>query len=144
VIIVDTSVLVALFRGHATAAACLLRKMAEEDTPFAIPAICCQELLQGARDLREWRTLCSYLDAQEVLLPLDPWQTHVGEARMYFDARRHGLTVSGAVDCLVAEMVLQHGGVLLHDDDDYELLAQVRPLRLLRPPKPFPAPPEGK
>jgi predicted nucleic acid-binding protein len=128
------------FRGRATEGACLLRKLDEEGTPFAIPAVCCQELLQGARDQREWRLLTEYLDSQEIMVPQDPWQTHVGAARIYFDARRRGLTVSGVVDCLVAEMVLQHGGVLLHDDDDYELLAHVRPLRLLRPPDPLKEP----
>ena len=61
-------------------------------------------------------------------------EIHVGR-RAHEELPMH-LTVSGVVDCLVAELVLQQGGTLLHDDDDYEMLARVRPLRLLRPPKP--------
>jgi predicted nucleic acid-binding protein len=132
VIVVDTSVLVDLFRGRHTPAAERLREVERSGTPFAIPGVCCQELLQGAKDLRDWKLLLSYLETQALLFPADPWPSHVGAARMFFDCRRRGLTVRSSVDCLIAQLVLEVDGVLLHDDEDFERLKAVRPLRTLR------------
>lgn len=56
-IVVDTSALVAYLRGDDTAAAADLHALETQGTPFSIPAICVQELLQGSRDDDEWRLL---------------------------------------------------------------------------------------
>jgi len=131
-IVVDTSVLVDLFRGHETDSTRALRQFEADGTPCAIPAVCCQEILQGARDVREWKLLLSYLETQERLVPVDPWRTHVEAARIFFDCRRRGMTVRGSLDCLIAQIALENNGTLLHDDEDYEKIARVRPLRTLR------------
>ncbi len=94
--------------------------------------MCCRELLQGARDQREWRLLLGTLETQELLVPADPWRTHVEAARMFFDRRRKGISVRSALDCLVAQLALENDGTLLHADGDYERIATVRPLRTLR------------
>lgn len=131
-IVVDTSVLIAFFRGQATAGAARLRQLEERSEPFAVPAVCCQELLQGARDEREWRLLDDYLSSQTLLAPDDPWATHHAAARIYFDCRRRGVTVRSSVDCLIAQLTLASEGVLLHDDEDFEKIRRVRPLRTWR------------
>jgi predicted nucleic acid-binding protein len=131
VIAVDTSVLINLFRGRSNPAVERLRTLSREDVPFAIPDLCCMEILQGARDEREWQTLLQYLESQEVLSARHPLRTHIDAARIYFDCRRAGVTVRGPVDCLVAALVLEHDAILLHDDRDYEAIATVRPLRMI-------------
>lgn len=57
---------------------------------------------------------------------------HREAARIFFDCRRQGLTIRSSVDCLVAQLVLENDGILLHKDDDFERIAQVRPLRTAR------------
>jgi predicted nucleic acid-binding protein len=42
--------------------------------------------------------------------------------------------VSGSVDCLVAQLVLEAEGVLLHDDEDFERIRRIRPLATMRGP----------
>ena len=128
-IVVDTSVLISFLRGEDTKAAQRMREIEEQLVPFAIPAICCQELLQGAKDAREWRLLTRYLETQELLTISDPWKTHSDAARIYFDCRRKGLTISSAIDCLIAQLVLDNDGVLLHDDADYEHIKAARPMQ---------------
>lgn len=128
-IVIDTSVLVDLFRGHDTAMVQALREVERDEIPFAIPAICCQELLQGARDEPEWALLLRYLDTQRILVPRDPWHTHREAARLFFDCRRRGITVRSSVDCLIVQLVLEHEGRLLHDDQDFERIKAVRPLK---------------
>jgi predicted nucleic acid-binding protein len=132
VIAVDTSVLIDLFRGRETPAVAVLLEVETSGTPFRIPDVCCQELLQGARDEAEWRKLHRYLASQRRLDTGGTWQAHVEAARIYFDARRRGWTVRSTIDCLIAEAVLREGDVLLHDDDDFDAIAKVRKLRARR------------
>ena len=130
-IVVDTSVLIDFFRGASTPEAAQLELMERDGIPFTIPAICCQEVLQGAKDSQHWDTLSRYLEGQETLLPPDPLSTHMRAARIYYDCRRAGVTPRSAIDCFIAELVLEHDGVLLHSDHDYELIKKVRPIKTL-------------
>ena len=130
-IFVDTSVLIDLFRGRDTPAVSLLERMETDGVPFAVPGFCCQELLQGAKDEREWRVLEEYLSSQRIGQPVDAWQAHLGASRIYFDLRRRGLTVRSSVDCWIAQVVLEADGTLLHADEDFETIGKVRPLRTL-------------
>ena len=128
-IVVDTSTLVNFLRGLATPGAQALRRLEEGGTPFGIPGVCCQELLQGARDEKEWRLLLAYLESQDILVPLDPLAAHVEAARIVFECRRRGITVRSSTDCLIAHIVLERDGILLHEDEDFERIKGVRPLR---------------
>lgn len=131
-IVVDTSVLIDFFRGLETPATARLAELNTENRPFAIPGACCQELLQGAKDEREWSLLAEYLGTQRILHPVDPWKTHVRAARIYFDLRRRGVTVRSTVDCWIAQSVLEIEGTLLHDDEDFDRIAEIRELRATR------------
>lgn len=130
-IAVDTSVLVDLFRGRRTAAADRLRQIEADRISFVLPAVCCQELLQGARDEREWKLLHEYLRTQR-LLTGGLWETHLDAARIFYDCRRRGITIRSTVDCWIAQLTLEGEHVLLHDDDDFDRISEVRPLRLMR------------
>lgn len=130
-IVVDTSVLIGLFRGRSTRATLAFERIDQAGLPFAIPGICCQELLQGARDAHEWRLLLRYLDTQAWIGAADGAESHVAAAKIFFDCRRKGLTVRSTIDCLIAQIVLEQDGELLHDDRDFEAIAKVRPLRLV-------------
>ena len=131
-IVVDTSVLVDFFRGTLTAAAERLRLMEDQSTPFALPAICCQEVLQGAKDAKEWGLLLSYLETQRILYPKASWASHAEAARIFFECRRRGVTIRSTLDCLIAQMVIEEDAILLHDDEDFERIKEVRRLRTVR------------
>jgi predicted nucleic acid-binding protein len=97
---------------------------------FVTPVVI-QEVLQGARDEREWRLLDEHLATQPLVHPHDPLASHRDAARIYFECRRRGLTVRSTIDCYIAALALEHGLPLLHDDRDYEAIARVRPLQTL-------------
>jgi len=130
-VVVDTSVLVDYFRGRDTAATRLLDDYDSQGVPYGIPALCCQEMLQGARDIHEWQTLETLLETQTIVRPQASYATHVAAARIFFDCRRQGLTVRSSNDCLVAQLALEHDAPLLHDDNDFVAIARVRPLTCL-------------
>jgi predicted nucleic acid-binding protein len=56
----------------------------------------------------------------------------VDAARIYYDARRVGMTIGSTIDCCIAQTALANDLLLLHDDGDYERIASVRSLRHLR------------
>ena len=49
--------------------------------------MCYQEILQGAKDEKEWKLLDNYLGGQELLFAADPAASHRAAARIYFDCR---------------------------------------------------------
>jgi predicted nucleic acid-binding protein len=132
VILVDSSVLVGYLRGRETEATGRLDRLEIENSAWGIPAPCVPEILQGALDEREWRSLHLAVRGRDIVEPVDAVDALVAAARIWFDARRRGLTVRSSVDCLIAQIALEHDAVLLHDDDDFDRIARVRPLRALR------------
>jgi predicted nucleic acid-binding protein len=133
VIVVDTTVLVDLFRGTDTPQVTVLEEIERDGVPFMIPDVCCQETLQGARNEKEWSLLLEYLETQQVLVPEDSLSCHIEAARIFYDCRRKGITVRSTIDCLISQMVLDGDHVLLHDDSDYDRISKVRPLRTHSP-----------
>lgn len=124
-IIVDTSILVDFLKGKDTPQTRYFYRLEQQNVPFAIPVICAQELLQGARDAKEYKTLRSYLITQELLASKDPVATHFEAAKIYFDCKRKGVTPRSTIDCLIVRLVIEHGGVLLHFDRDFENIGRV-------------------
>lgn len=128
----DTSALLPFLAGRSTRASEAVADVLSEGLEIALTPIVVQEVLQGAREEQEWRKLRSYLLTQVILSPHDPMATHVAAARIYYDCRRRGLTVRSTLDCVVAQIAIEHDVPLLHDDRDYEAIAQVRALKTHR------------
>lgn len=131
-ILVDSSVLVGYLRGRETGATGRLDRLERESSAWSIPAPCVQEILQGALDEREWRSLHLAVRGRDIVEPVEVVDALVAAARIWFDARRHRLTIRSATDCLIAQIALEHDAILLHDDDDFDRIARVRPLKTLR------------
>ncbi len=88
------------------------------------------ELLKGARDEREWGRLAQLLEGQNIV---DATAEHwTAAARVVFDLRREGTTLKNPIDALIAQAALAHDLTVLHDDQDFEFIASVRPLKLYR------------
>lgn len=61
-VLVDTSVLINYLRGRKTEGADKLSSLIENDEPFGINDFIYQELLQGAKDEKEFSLLDEYLN----------------------------------------------------------------------------------
>ena len=130
-ILVDTSVLVPFLRGRQTEATRLLSGALADAVDVFLSPVIVQEILQGARDDREWRALDAYLSSQALVHPADGLAVHRQAARIYYDCRRRGFTVRSTIDCFIAQLALDHDLALLHDDQDYDAIRRVRPLKTL-------------
>ena len=131
-IVVDSSVLIDLLKGINSPATDRLQDLEREGVLFSVPVVCFQEVLQGAKDEREWNLLSEYLGSQDLLLSSDPVSTHRDAARIFYECRRKGITIRSTADCFIAQLTLEHDGTLLHDDGDFEQIRQVRPLKTIR------------
>jgi predicted nucleic acid-binding protein len=125
VVLVDTSVWVEVFRRSSRLT---LDSVADiEEVVTCLPIL--QEVLQGFRDEAAFRV------ARDAMLALpiveSPLRQEVFEeaVHLYRAARRAGLTVRSAVDCLIAACAVRHGLTVAHHDRDFEAIAEVCPLR---------------
>jgi predicted nucleic acid-binding protein len=124
--LIDTSVLVALFKDRSGAITHALRELLG-GRPYYLTRFTQMELLQGARDEREWLKLSDYLGDQDYLeMEEEDWAS---AARLYYDLRRQGLTVRSVIDCCIAGIALRHGVTLLHSDRDFLAIAKLRALK---------------
>ncbi len=124
-ILVDTSVWVDVLRDQdGIVVASFRRRIASEISVFC--RFTQLELLQGAKDEDEWKKLDEYLSTQYYLEASEiTWRE---AARIYFELRRKGITLNSPIDCCIAQIAIESGALLLHRDEDFERIAQFRPL----------------
>ena len=124
-ILVDTSVLIDFLRGRSNQVTESFEQVLSDGLPFGINVYIYQELLQGAATQRDFETMRQYLDTQ-IFYPLGAGtESYAGAARIYFDCRRAGVTVSSTIDCLIAQTALENNLFLLHNDRDFNRIADV-------------------
>jgi hypothetical protein len=125
-ILIDTSVWIEIFRDKDGNIVNSLRKTIGAEN-YVISRFNQLELLQGARDQKEWELLEDYLSTQFYLeASPDTWPE---AARIYFELRRKGFTINSPVDCCIAQIALEHGAFLLHRDKDFEKISRIRSLK---------------
>lgn len=124
-ILVDTSVWIEILKDKTGQKTRVFKKVIGSET-YMLSRFNQLELLQGAKNEKEWDLLDKYLSTQLYLeTSKDTW---VVAARIYFELRRKGRTVHSPIDCCIAQLAIEHGALLLHCDSDFEKIATVRPL----------------
>jgi len=86
-----------------------------------------QELLQGARDEKDFSLLRDYFAELAFRHPQDEKASYAAAASIYYDCRRKGITIRSTVDCLIAQIAIDYDLILLHNDRDFERIAAVVP-----------------
>ncbi len=124
-ILVDTSVLVDFFKGMSNSPADRLKEIIERDIPFGITSVIYQEILQGARNKKEYELLETYLGCQRFYQPLDAVSSYAQAAGIYFACRKSGITIRSTIDCLIAQIAMEQDLLLLHNDRDFLSMARV-------------------
>jgi predicted nucleic acid-binding protein len=128
-IVVDTTVWADWFNGLATPEVERLDRALEQDDAGATPLILA-EVLRGFRKDTEFETARRLL-ARLPLLILDV-DGHVAAARLFRRLRRRGVTVRGAIDCVIAQTCIGASAELLSTDRDFVAIARHTSLRLCR------------
>ena len=124
-ILVDTSVLINFFRGRETAGTKYLEGLISGEKSFCINEFVYQEILQGAKDEKEFATLKSYLGVLPMYSLKLGIQSFENAASLNFRCRRKGVTIRSTIDLLIAETAIENDIPLLCDDDDFVNMARV-------------------
>ncbi|MBV1696217.1 MAG: PIN domain-containing protein [Hyphomicrobiales bacterium] len=127
--LVDTSILIPILRDKSGARRDRFRRFLR-GRDFSISRFTQLELLQGCKSEAQWEALNDYLEVQD-FVEMSP-QSWSDAARMFFDLRRKGATVRSIHDCCIAQLAIDQRVLLVHDDNDFEVIAEFRKIRLNR------------
>ena len=128
-VVVDTSVWVDILRGIDSPTAARAVELIEDGAPVAITDIILMEVLQGLGSERDAKQVERQLRAFP-FLRLESLEDFLLAAELYRTARRAGLTIRNATDCLIAAPCVRTNAPLLHSDADFDRLATCTPLRV--------------
>ncbi len=129
--IVDTSVWIDFFAGRDTWQVGLLAEHLDDEQPVGLTDVVYAEILQGIKDDGLLLGVERQLLALDIvgLGGLDDFRN---AAQLYRAARRQGLTIRRTTDCLIATVCIREERPLLHNDVDFDHLAVVSPLRVVK------------
>lgn len=129
--LIDTSVWIGYLRGKDSLSVRYFSNIVDKNLPFGLCNIIYQEILQGAASSQEFNKLVDYLGSQRFYHPEDSVLSYEAAAKLFFDCRRKGITIRSTIDCLIAQIAIEHDLLLLHDDKDYVQMSTVIPLKLV-------------
>ena len=127
-LIVDSSVWIDFFAGRELPNVRRLDTALLSDEEIGVPDIVRLEILSGVRKDATLRKITANLNALRRLAALDDdWDE---AAALYRTCRRHGVTIRGVVDCLIARLAIREGALLLAHDRDFAMMVPHCKLRL--------------
>lgn len=128
-VLVDSSAWIDFLNGHRSPESDLLARLVTGDAELLTCAPVVAEVFQGLRRDAERSRL-------EKLFRRLAWIEHRGidsalrAARVFRDLRAAGITVRSTIDCLIAVLAEENGGLLLARDRDLAAIADSGLLRL--------------
>ena len=121
--LVDTSVWIDYFNERHNPSVHRLEVILDENIPFGITPAIYQEILQGTSTEKDLFHLEAYFKSQTFYYPRDAIGSYTQAAWIYFSCRRKGLTIRSTIDCLIAQICIEHKLILLHNDRDFKAIA---------------------
>jgi predicted nucleic acid-binding protein len=132
-VIVDTSVWIDFFAGRDSWQTGSLARQLEDEQPVGLTDIIYTEILQGIKDDAVLIAVERQLLALD-LFRLEGLDDFRNSAQLYRAARRQGLTIRRTTDCLISTVCIRADRPLLHDDADFDHLALVSSLQVVKQP----------
>ena len=117
--LVDTSVWIDYLRGRDVPHVRFLDELLANPLAVGISDLIYLEILQGATDERAFDKLRQYFSGQRFYRFVAAEASHANAAKLYFNARRAGVSIRSNLDCLIAQCAIDHNLILLHNDVDF-------------------------
>jgi len=128
--LVDTSAWVEFLRGRDSVEGAWVDEAMARNDDLCTCGVIVTELLRGTTLAREYRQVLPLLE-KLTYLPTS-WDAHVRAADIHRAARAQGRTIRSTVDCIIAACAIIHDVPLLQKDRDFETIASVSDLQLVR------------
>jgi len=131
-ILIDTSILIGYLKGQRGEPYDKLDDLIDQNIPIGICNQVYQEVLQGAKNEKEFGILKEYLSAIDTYDLRYGKKSYENAAWLYFKCRKAGITPRSTIDLIIAQTAIDNNLLLFHNDKDFVLIAQVIPeLKLL-------------
>ena len=124
-VLVDTSVLIGYFKKADGVPYDKMDYIIDNDIPYGICHYVYQEILQGSKNKHEYDLLKDYLITVPFYDLLYGKQSFENAALMFFNCRKKGITIRSTVDLIIAEIAIENGLYLLHNDMDFTNIAKI-------------------
>ena len=128
-IAVDSSVWIDQLRGNLSSQTQWLGKHVRAGGVIAVTDIVYTEILRGARTDAEVAAIKLGIQRAEILR-LSEIADFEHAADLYRRARSAGKTVRNISDCMIAAVCIREGVPILHDDADFDRIADVSELKV--------------
>ena len=129
--IVDTSVWIDFFNGHPSSQAKRLTRAIEDNEPIGVPGLVLTEVLLGLENDVQAKQIALLLEA--FISVAEPNRAdHMAAAALYRRCRAKGVTIRSTIDCVIAQLCLRDGQALLAKDRDFERIAHIIDLQLVK------------
>jgi len=128
-ILIDASAFIEFLNRTGSREDTLIEQFIRNDEDIAFAGITLTEILQGIKTDREYDDVKASL-LTFPLLSMKSAESYISAAELYRKCGKKGLTIRSTVDLLIAQIALEHRATLLHNDRDFDALAQVCDIKI--------------
>lgn len=130
-ILVDSSVWVDFFNGHASHERRILSELFDSDHQICTCGVVVSEVFQGFRHMKDTVRIAELFLDLDFLEP-EGIELYFRAADLYRGLRQRGKTIRSTIDCLIAVLAEHHGCAVLARDRDLDLIIDSGFLRIGR------------
>ena len=124
-ILIDTSILIGYLKGVKGEPYDNLDNLIDHNIPIGICNQVYQEVLQGAKNRKEFDILKEYLDTIDIYDLRYGKKSYENAAWLYLKCRKAGITPRSTIDLIIAQTAIENNLLLFHDDKDFVQISQV-------------------
>ncbi len=108
-----------------------IERLINEDEDLAVADIILTETLQGIKDDIEYREVKESL-LSFPLYSMKGIDSYIAAAELYRKCRKKGFTVRSTVDLLIAQIAIENDLILMHNDKDFDAIANVSGMKVYK------------
>lgn len=128
-VLIDSSVWINFFNGSETEAVHIFEDLIAAEEDVCVSGYILTEVLKGFRDDRSFESARRQL-LKLTIFDLTVPDSYIKAAQLYRKCRKQGITIRRTADCIIAQTAIENKLFLLHDDADFNKIAQVCPLKI--------------
>lgn len=130
-ILIDTSAFIEFLNKTGSPFDREIESLISNNEDIAIADIVLTEVLQGIKDEKD------YVEVKQALLSFSVYSlksidSFIAAADLYRKCRKTGHTIRNTVDLLIAQIALENDLIILHNDRDFDKLANICSLRIYK------------
>lgn len=128
-VIVDTSVWIDYFNGRYNKFTEKLADLEKKKYDIFTTGIIITEILSGIRSSKDYKIIKEKLLQLSYVNLIYP-STYIESALIFKKGKKTGITIRKIIDCLIAQLAIENGLLLLHHDKDFDRIATFSKLKI--------------